>query len=76
MIRPGKYTNIDQSILGLGARLLVLLATPKTIYGLWQDFKATTTDETYPRFVAALDLLYAAGAVTMQGDPIRLIRMR
>jgi hypothetical protein len=74
MIKPDKYTTVEQSIFGLGAKVLLLLSVPKTQFSLWRAFREIESEETYARFVAALVLLYAAGAISAVGDPPQLTR--
>jgi hypothetical protein len=65
MIRPDKYVSVESSLLGLGARLLVILKQPRSQSELWEALRGEVSDESYYRFVAALDLLYAAGAISI-----------
>ncbi len=69
MILPTKHIRKDRSLLGVGASILSLLDTPKTVSGLWNEFDDSrrTTEGAKPVafdwFVMALDFLYMIDAV-------------
>ena len=66
MILPGKHIFLDYSILGIGGALLTRLDQPQTVSSLWESAKAEPGVATFERFVLALSLLYALGAVDWQ----------
>lgn len=63
MILPSKHIAIDFSLLGIGGHLLSQLQEPRTVSSLWEASKGDTGVATFERFVSALTLLYALGAV-------------
>mgnify|MGYP001175073822 CR=1 FL=1 len=65
MILPTKHISADKSLLGVGALLLRRLDEPRTVTGLWEAARGLPTVGTFERFVLALDLLYAIGALEM-----------
>lgn len=76
MIRPDKYVPVEQSIVGLGAVLLQLLRKPSAQFTLWSEFRAQDQTETFARFVAALDFLFAAGLIRQTAQFDKLERAR
>jgi hypothetical protein len=67
MIAPTKHITLDDSLLGVGATVLRELRGPKTLTALWERCRVVPSVGNYHRFVLALDLLYALGAVEMTG---------
>ena len=63
MILPSKHIALDFSLLGVGGHLLVRLQEPQTASSLWETSKGENGIATFERFVSALTLLYALGAV-------------
>ncbi len=63
MILPSTHMSLDHSLLGIGGVLLTRLDQPQTISSLWEGSKAEPGVATFDRFVLALSLLYALGAV-------------
>ena len=63
MILPSKHIALDFSLLGVGSHLLVRLQEPQTVSSLWETSKGEKGIATFERFVSALTLLYALGAV-------------
>jgi ABC-three component (ABC-3C) system Middle Component 6 len=70
MILPTKHISTDQSLLGVGAIILVKLGTPRTVTGLWENVREHDAVGTFERFVLALDLLYIIGVVRHSGGMI------
>ena len=69
MIFPTKHIRTDRSLLGVGASVLALLNTPKSVSGLWEEFdRSRRTAEgakpvAFDWFVMALDFLFMIDAV-------------
>jgi hypothetical protein len=63
VILPNKHLPPGKSLLGVGAKLLGALDRPQTESGLWGRVRDLPEVATFERFVLALDLLYAIGAV-------------
>jgi len=71
MILPSKHISQRRSLVGVGARLLVVLDRPQTVSAAWHRFSlaerkdAGSMSVTYDWFVLALDLLFAMGCVEL-----------
>jgi hypothetical protein len=65
MILPTKHISAQNSILGAGAVLLQCLEAPRTVTGLWESVREAPEIGFYWRFILALDLLFAIGAVEL-----------
>lgn len=66
MILPNKHLPPGKSLLGVGATLLGALDRPQTESALWGGVRHLAEVATFERFVLALDLLYAIGAVDVR----------
>lgn len=66
MILPTKHVPAKQSLLGVGGLLLKQLDNARTLSDLWERVRLFPEVGTFRRFVLALDLLYAMGAVTLE----------
>jgi hypothetical protein len=66
MILPTKHISTRNSLLGIGATILVHLNSPRTVTSLWNSVSKAPEIGTFERFVLALDLLYMLGAVEIQ----------
>ena len=71
MILPSKHLEIDDSLLGIGARIIDLLPRPSTVTSLWERIRGEPAARNFDRFSLALDLLYAMGAVDIQNGMLR-----
>lgn len=71
MILPTKHIAPENSLLGIGALLLVLLAQEQTVTRLWDRARIANTVLTFPRFVLALDVLFAVGAIELTDGVLR-----
>jgi hypothetical protein len=76
MILPTKHLKTEQSLLGVGALLLARLRRSMTVSGLWEAVKAEPSVGSYPRFILALDLLYALDAIELQNGFLMRRRRR
>ncbi len=80
MILPTKHIPESRCILGVGARLLLLLEHEHTVSGLWDAYKRTDGAYTasspvpFDWYILALDFLYAVGAVEWHRGLIRKTR--
>jgi hypothetical protein len=63
MILPDKHIDLPHSLLGAGAVVLTQVTRPMTVSALWDAVRAAPEIRAYGRFVLALDLLYAVGAL-------------
>lgn len=79
MIMPTKHITFSESLLGLGAVLLSLMPDTIKVEALWDQFQKVNESDLLPayhsfeNFIAALDFLYLAGAISYSstGDMIR-----
>ena len=71
MILPNKHVKTKYSILGLGALLLKYMHRPQRVSTLWEKVRVIPEVGTFERFVLALDLLYALGAIELQEGKLR-----
>ncbi len=71
MILPTKHIPARQSLLGVGAVLLRRLRRPRTAAALWERVRGDAKVRTFSRYVLALDLLHAMGAVDLVDGILR-----
>lgn len=77
MILPTKHINFSQSLLGLGAYILPLLNSPKTIDELWNTYKVDHKNNVYlvkhsfDNLVMTLIFLYSIGIITENNGVIK-----
>jgi len=71
MILPTKHIAPENSLLGIGAGLLTLLAHEQTVTRLWDRARAANRVLTFQRFILALDLLFAIGAIELTDGILR-----
>jgi hypothetical protein len=65
MILPDKHVDLPHSLLGAGAVVLAHAVKPMTVSALWEAVRAAPEIRVYGRFILALDLLYATGALDL-----------
>ena len=70
MIMPNKHISTKYSLLGLGALILQNLQRPQRVSTLWEKLRVFPEVGTFERFVLALDLLYALGAIEFQDNKL------
>lgn len=82
MIMPGKHIHISESLIGLGAFVLSLLDTPKSLDKCWEDLNKNYIDNgkikkkhTFDTFILAVDFLYMIGSIDInrKGEIYRCI---
>ena len=79
MILPTKHIKPDRSLLGIGAEILTLLSDPKTVSGLWNDFKKLRADTEgvgsigFEWFILAIDFLFIVDSIEyIQGRLVKV----
>jgi hypothetical protein len=72
MIFPDKFTPVESSIIGISAAILQIIDAPMSQSSLWGKFQSTRSDETYQRFVTALDLLFSVKAIHASYNPFKI----
>ena len=65
MILPTKHIPTSHSLLGVGARILTAIESPKTLVALWDQLREQPEVGTFARLVLALDLLYTMNAIDL-----------
>ena len=63
MIIPTKYIKEEESLIGVGAVVLLHLNEGDSMSLLWENVKYIESVGTYERFILALDLLFLLGVV-------------
>lgn len=71
MILPTKHISPENSLLGVGAVVLLNLRREQTTSRLWERVRSMPNIGNYERFVLALDLLYAFDAISVEDGLIR-----
>ena len=66
MILPDKHVDLPHSLLGAGAELLAHVTRPMTVSALWDAVRSAPEIRAFGRFLLALDLLYAVGALDLR----------
>jgi hypothetical protein len=74
LILPTKHISTSYSLLGVGAKILEQLYSPRTVSSLWSAVATMPEVATFERFVLTLDLLYAIGAIEMDTGLLRRSR--
>lgn len=70
MILPNKIISVDNSLLGIGAKLLNILSSPLTVSQLWEISKKTLSLNSFQYFILTLDFLYAIRAIRFEDNRI------
>lgn len=71
MIVPTKHLPTRETLLGVGAVVLLHLSEPVTVSRLWERTRLEPRVGTFERFVLALDLLFILGALEFADGLIR-----
>jgi len=66
MILPNKHISMSNSLLGIGAKIIVQMNQPRTVTSLWSSVSKLPEVGTFERFVLTLDFLYMIGAIEMR----------
>lgn len=74
MILPTKHISIDGCLLGSGAQVLRRIHHPQTVSKTWDQVRSSGEIVTFPRFILALDLLYAIGAVEIRDGLLQRVQ--
>ncbi len=70
MILPSKHISAEQTLLGVGAILIIELDRPQTVTSLWERTRKAAEVGNFERFVLALDMLYIIGAIELSSGLI------
>lgn len=76
MILPTKNLDQSRALIEVGGEILLLLASPKTISSLWENFKVFRGSNrksviTFDWFILALDFLYIIEAIEYENGKLR-----
>ncbi|MDR2151668.1 MAG: hypothetical protein LBO72_02500 [Helicobacteraceae bacterium] len=70
MLLPTKGISAERALLTIGAKILTLLNSPATVFGLWERFAEQNRNDgnetriTFDWFALALSMLFTIGAVS------------
>lgn len=76
MILPTKHLSEEKSLIRIGAHILSLLDEPKTVSGIWTEFKGTYGNDrvsasiTFSWYVMGMDLLFVLGAIDLDAGRV------
>ena len=79
MILPTKRITTSRSLIYIGAELLILMKSPKSINQLWRtysnrsDYKTGARTITFEWFNLALDLLFAMGLIEFKNGQLKRV---
>jgi hypothetical protein len=70
MVLPTKHLLPNRSLIALGAEMLGLLDSPRTVSSLWDSLQArrtgaSETDVTFDWYILALDFLFIVKAIEL-----------
>ena len=70
MILPTKNISPDRALLTLAGKVFQGLSTPRTVSGVWDDFRAQQQARpiSYAFFILAVDLLFLMKLVMLDND--------
>ena len=76
MLMPTKHLSLENSLIGVGAQVLELLPTEKTVSRLFFDLQTLREEREmstiqFGWYLLALDFLYVLGAVRLQDGLLR-----
>lgn len=80
MILPTKNLDQNRALIEIGAELISLLKSPKTISNLWDSYKLLRKNRRKPNitfdwFVLALDFLYIMAVIDYETGKIRRVNL-
>lgn len=74
MILPGKHLKPDRALLSVGGEILAVMGAEATVSMVWDDVRAHRAKRAgssplpFDWFLLALSLLFAIGAIDLNGD--------
>jgi ABC-3C biological conflict system middle component len=72
MVLPNKHVPLDRSLLFLGGEILrVLRERPRSVSTTWEQVRAQTNKSSFEQFTLAASLLFALGAIQLEGGNLR-----
>lgn len=70
MILPDKTIRMENSLIGMGARLLSCLAQPQSVSSLWEKSRNIPEINSFEKFTLTLDFLFSLNLVNFEGGII------
>jgi len=76
MLTPTKNLHEDRTLIKVGAKIISLLTSPKSVNALWQSYVGSqeelsnTPKITFDIFILGLDFLFMIGAIHHEDDII------
>jgi len=73
MILPDKNILLANSLLGMGAGLLIKLKSPQTVSSLWEKVRHYGEIHSYEKYILTLDLLFLLHLVELEAGVLKRI---
>lgn len=74
MILPTKHIKLSNSLLNVGATLLIYMNEPRTVTSLWNEMRILPEIKTFERFTLGLNLLFIMGVIDFQDGLLRRVK--
>lgn len=72
MVLPNKHLPLSRSLLGVGGEILRILSErPRSVSSAWEELRALNRRTSFEQFTLAASLLFALGAVELEGGNLR-----
>jgi hypothetical protein len=72
MVLPNKHLPLDRSLLCVGGEILRTLSDrPRSVSSAWEELRAQNNRTSFEQFTLAASLLFALGAVELEGGNLR-----
>lgn len=72
MVLPNKHLPLDRSLLSVGGEILRILGDrPRSVSSAWEELRAQNSRTSFEQFTLASSLLFALGAVDLEGGNLR-----
>jgi hypothetical protein len=70
MILPDKTIQLENSLMGMGARLLPYLIQPQSVSSLWEKSRSIPEINSFEKFTLTLVFLFSLNLVNFEGGVI------
>lgn len=73
MILPTRHLPESRALIQVGAQVLSIVQSPKTVSSIWEELKSNRGDQniSFDWFILSLDLLRALGTLTYEDGRLR-----
>jgi hypothetical protein len=72
MVLPNKHLPLDRSLLAVGGEILRILGDrPRSVSSSWEELRDSDNRTSFEQFTLAASLLFALGAVDLEGGNLR-----